>query len=138
MSDGSVNEELTTLNLELREKIEELGRTNSDLQNLMASTRIGTLFLERNLRLKRYTSSVQDLFNIIPGDLGRPLAHITHQLSYTHLIEDAERTRFNNAAVSRELRIVELKTEVNDLRKRLDESEPYRVDFENGGHQGDG
>jgi two-component system CheB/CheR fusion protein len=99
----SVNEELTTLNLELREKIEELGRTNSDLQNLMASTRIGTLFLDRSLRLKRYTPSAQEIFNIIPGDVGRPLTHITHKLDYAGLAEDAEHVLHNLRTVEREV-----------------------------------
>jgi len=60
----SLNEELTTVNQELREKIEELGRVNSDMQNLMSSTDIGTVFLDRGLQIKRYTARAQELFNI--------------------------------------------------------------------------
>jgi two-component system CheB/CheR fusion protein len=85
----SVNEELTTVNQELKEKVEETNRTNSDLQNLMASTDIGTIFLDRELRLKLYTRSVEKLFNIIPGDLSRPLDHITHNLDYNQMTADA-------------------------------------------------
>ncbi|HKS27162.1 MAG TPA: CheR family methyltransferase [Pyrinomonadaceae bacterium] len=99
----SVNEELTTLNTELREKVEEIGRSNSDLQNLMASTRIATLFLDRSQRLKRYTPTAQELFNIIPGDVGRPLAHVTHRLDYGGLVEDAERVLSELATVEREV-----------------------------------
>src|SRR5205807_6763943 len=75
----SVNEELTTVNQEYREKIEEVGRANSDLQNLMASTDIGTIFLDRALQIKRYTPRAQQLFNITPADIGRPLEHFTHK-----------------------------------------------------------
>jgi two-component system CheB/CheR fusion protein len=99
----SVNEELTTLNTELREKVEEIGRSNSDLQNLMASTRIATLFLDRRLRLKRYTPTAQELFNLIPGDVGRPLSHITHKLDYAPMAEDAERVISDLHAIEREV-----------------------------------
>jgi len=86
----SLNEELTTVNQELREKIEELGRVNSDLQNLMSSTDIGTVFLDRGLQIRRYTARAQELFNITPRDIGRPLEHFTHKLDYTALTQDAE------------------------------------------------
>jgi len=86
----SVNEELTTVNQEYREKIDEVGRANSDLQNLMASTDIGTIFLDRSLQIKRYTPRTQQLFNITAGDIGRPLEHFTNKLEYGLLSEDAE------------------------------------------------
>src|SRR6185295_9204591 len=86
----SVNEELTTVNHELKEKVDEISRANSDLRNLMASTAIGTIFLDRALHIKLYTPPVLDFFNIIPSDLNRPLDHLTHKLEYEHLIEDAE------------------------------------------------
>src|SRR3712207_9269194 len=76
--------------LELRDKVEEVGRANSDLQNLMHATQIATLFLDRSLRIKRYTPGVQELFNLIPTDVGRPFAHLTHRLDYERLVEDAE------------------------------------------------
>jgi two-component system CheB/CheR fusion protein len=85
----SVNEELTTVNYELKEKVEEISNANLDLQNLMASTDISTIFLDCNLQIKRFTSPVQKLFNIIPYDVGRPLAHLTHRLDYENLIADA-------------------------------------------------
>jgi signal transduction histidine kinase/chemotaxis methyl-accepting protein methylase len=76
----SINEELMALNQELRCKVDEVGRANSDLQNLMTSTEIGVVFLDRGLRIQRFTPRAQDVFNIIPSDLGRPLAHLTHRL----------------------------------------------------------
>ena len=69
----SVNEELTTLNQELNQKVGELYEANSDLQNLMASTEIPTLFLDRQLRISRFTPAATRLFGLIEGDLGRPI-----------------------------------------------------------------
>jgi two-component system CheB/CheR fusion protein len=96
----SVNEELSTVNHELKDKIEEVIRANSDLQNFLASTDIGTIFLDRDLQIKRYTPRVRELFNIIPSDIGRPLSHLTHRLDYDSLENDA-------AKVLRTLRTVE-------------------------------
>jgi two-component system CheB/CheR fusion protein len=91
----SVNEELSTVNQELREKIDQLGRVNSDLQNLMSSTDIGTIFLDRGLKIKLYTERAKSLFNITPSDIGRPLEHFTHKLEYDSLTEDAEKVLSN-------------------------------------------
>lgn len=85
----SINEELTTVNHELKDKVDEAGRANSDLQNLMQSTDIATIFLDRALQIKRFTPRATELFNVIPSDLGRPLEHITHKLDYAFLVNDA-------------------------------------------------
>jgi two-component system CheB/CheR fusion protein len=100
----SVNEELTTVNQEYREKIEEVGRANSDLQNLMASTDIGTIFLDRTLCIKRYTPRAQSLFNITLNDIGRPLEHFTHKLDYGTLTADADEVLRSLQMVEREVR----------------------------------
>jgi two-component system CheB/CheR fusion protein len=100
----SVNEELSTVNQEYREKIEEVGRANSDLQNLMASTDIGTIFLDRGLRIKRYTPPAQRLFNIVDADIGRPLQHFTHQLDYPSLTADAQEVLRTLQTIEREVR----------------------------------
>jgi two-component system, chemotaxis family, CheB/CheR fusion protein len=86
----SVNEELTTVNQELKVKIEELSQANNDFSNLMNSTDIGTIFLDRGLRVKQFTSRAVDVFNLISADRGRPLADITHKLNYEQLLEDVE------------------------------------------------
>ncbi|HEY9232072.1 MAG TPA: PAS domain-containing protein, partial [Blastocatellia bacterium] len=99
----SVNEELTTVNHEYREKLEEIGHTNSDLQNLMASTDIGTIFLDRGLKIKRYTPRAQQLFNIIASDLKRPLAHLTHKLNYDEIADDARRVMASLQTIEREV-----------------------------------
>jgi two-component system, chemotaxis family, CheB/CheR fusion protein len=103
----SVNEELTTVNQEYKEKIEEVGRANSDLQNLMASIDIGTIFLDRALQIKRYTPRARELFNITPADIGRPLEHFTNKLEYRALHEDAERVLHTLHTFEREVRSTE-------------------------------
>jgi two-component system CheB/CheR fusion protein len=87
----SLNEELTTVNQENRHKVEELSQLSSDLQNLMAATDIATLFLDRDLRIWRFTPQVGELFNVRASDRGRPLTHLTHRLGYDDIAADARR-----------------------------------------------
>ncbi len=100
----SVNEELTSLNHELRYKVDELSHTNSDLQNLMTSTDIGVVFLDRQLNIKRFTPRVRDLINIIPSDMGRPLVDLTHRLETDELPDLARRVLSDLHALEREVR----------------------------------
>jgi len=186
----SINEELRTVNQELKVKIEETSLTSNNLQNLINSTDIGTIFLDRSLRVALFTPAARNIFNLIPADYGRPLSDITSKLDYDDLTRDAEMvleklttiereiqtgedkvflmritpyrttedringvvitfiditarkeaeqqlrenmdelTRFNNAMVSRESRMIELKKEVNTLCERLGESPRYPLDF---------
>ncbi|CAG9164590.1 hypothetical protein LMG23994_00423 [Cupriavidus pinatubonensis] len=78
----SINEELTTVNAELKSKVEETSKINDDLQNLITANDIGTIFVDRNIRIKRYTPRATDVFSIIPSDIGRSLLDITHRLEY--------------------------------------------------------
>lgn len=87
----SINEELTTVNLELKSKVDELAHTNSDLHNLMGATKIATVFLDRELKIMRFTPPAVDLFRLIPTDVGRPLGDLQHRLEYHSLITDAAR-----------------------------------------------
>ncbi|HEY3962926.1 MAG TPA: CheR family methyltransferase [Planctomycetaceae bacterium] len=100
----SINEELTTVNLEMKGKMDELAHTNSDLQNLMASTAIATVFLDRDLAITRYTPTAVPLFNLIPGDLGRPLAHLKHRLEYPEMLTDVEEVLRTLVPIEREVR----------------------------------
>ncbi len=100
----SMNEELSTVNQELNSKVQELDEVNSDLKNLLSSTNIGTLFLDRGLRLKRYTKPATELFNLIPSDVGRPIAHVTHMLDYQGLADDAAQVLSDLTPVERETR----------------------------------
>lgn len=85
----SVNEEIHTINSELKNKLDELAVANSDLQNLIASTDLATIFIDRDLRIKFYTPRAQDIFNLIPWDVNRSLSDITHKLAYADWLQDA-------------------------------------------------
>lgn len=98
----SINEELTTVNQELKSKVDELGHANSDMHNLMDATAIATVFLDRGLRITRFTPSAVALFNLIATDVGRPLSDLTTQLDYPALGADAARVLERLAPVEHE------------------------------------
>jgi len=85
----STNEELVTLNAELQKKVEELSKANNDISNLLASTHIGTIFLDINLCVKRFTPPITKLFNLIQSDIGRPIGDITSNISLNNIAESA-------------------------------------------------
>ena len=116
----SVNEELVTVNQELKIKIEELSVSNSDLQNLMNSTNIGTIFLDRTLRVKMFTPAALEIFNLIPADIGRGLSDITHRLEDENLIGDVE-------TVLNKLQPVEREVRTADAAVYLMQVAPYRT-----------
>ncbi|HEY0818496.1 MAG TPA: CheR family methyltransferase, partial [Rhizobacter sp.] len=99
----SINEELTTVNHELKGKVDELGDANSDLHNLMDATAIATVFLDRHLRITRYTPSAVSLFHLITTDVGRPLTDLTSQLRYPTLGADARSVLDTLMTVEREV-----------------------------------
>jgi two-component system CheB/CheR fusion protein len=100
----SINEELQTVNSELKLKLEAISRAHSDLQNLMAATDFGTLFLDSSLRIKRFTERVTELFSVTPADEGRPITDFTHQLEYDDLIKDARAVLSVLAPIRREMK----------------------------------
>ncbi|MBP8098696.1 MAG: PAS domain-containing protein, partial [Arenimonas sp.] len=85
----SLNEELQMVNAELQSKVDELSATSSDMKNLMDSTDIATVFLDNALHVRRFTSQATHIFKLLPGDTGRPLSDITHDLDYPGLQDDA-------------------------------------------------
>jgi two-component system, chemotaxis family, CheB/CheR fusion protein len=87
----SLNEELNTVNNELREKVDELERVNDDTTNLLTSTDVATVFLDRQFRVKRYTPSVNELFSLIPTDVGRPISDVAMRFNDKELYPDCER-----------------------------------------------
>ena len=99
----SVNEELTTVNQELKIKIEELAQANNDFQNLINSTDIGAIFLDRSRRIKLFTPRMRDMFNLIPADRGRPLSDITTLLVGQDLPADVARVLERLERVEREV-----------------------------------
>jgi len=87
---------------ELELKLEAVARAHSDLQNLVAATNFGTLFLDADLRIKRFTDPVTQIFTITPSDEGRPIAEVAHQLEQTNLAEDARAVLADLTSVRRE------------------------------------
>jgi len=85
----SMNEELQTVNAEQQSKMDEFSRVNDDMKNLLNSTEIVTVFLDNNLHIRRFTSGADKLFNLIPGDVGRPLSDIASDLLYPTMTAEA-------------------------------------------------
>jgi len=85
----SLNEELQTVNLELQTKVSEFMDANNDLKNLLNSTDIATLFLDRELNIRRYTEHMTNLMKLRPTDIGRPFTEMVSHLQYSNIAEDA-------------------------------------------------
>lgn len=100
----SINEELITVNHELKIKVDETGKSNDDLQNFIAATEIATIFVDRSLRIKRFTPHAAEIFNLIGTDVGRPLLDITHRLHYESLAADASSVFESLHVIEREVR----------------------------------
>ena len=85
----SMNEELQTLNQELQTKLDDLALAQSDMQNLLNSTDIATLFLDSELNVRRYTEQIDRIIHLREGDIGRPLTDLASTLNYPTLNDDA-------------------------------------------------
>lgn len=116
----SINEELITVNYELKSKVEETGKINDDLQNLITSTDIATVFVDRSMRIKWFTPRATQIFSMLPVDAGRSLLDITHRLDYADLADDANR-------VFETLNLVEREVRSNDGRWYIARLLPYRT-----------
>ena len=116
----SMAEELRTVNDELKEKVEETARAKSDLENLIVSTEIATLFLDHDLRIKRFTPHVRDLFHVLASDIGRPLGDLAQKFGGVRLVEDVE-------AVLARLEVKEREVQVEGKRWFLVHTRPYRT-----------
>ncbi|MFJ4068598.1 CheR family methyltransferase [Pseudomonas sp. NPDC089996] len=99
----SINEELLTVNYELKNKVEETDKVNDYLSNLIASTDIATVFVDRNLHIRWFTPRATDLFNMLPVDTGRSLLDITHRLDYPALADDARAVAKGETIIEREI-----------------------------------
>lgn len=115
----SINEELLTVNYELKTKVEETDKINDYLTNLIASTDIATVFVDRSMRIKWFTPRATDLFNMLPVDTGRSLLDITHRLDYDNLAGDA-------ALVFESLNMIEREVSSTDNRWYIARLLPYR------------
>jgi len=98
----SINEELTTVNQQLEGKVAELEVLNNDLGNLLTSTHIPTLFLDRQLRIKRFTPAATILFPLLPTDLNRPLSDISGPNDLASLLDDARQVLSQLTPIDRE------------------------------------
>ena len=85
----SLNEELQTVNAELQSKVDDYSRVNNDMKNLLNSTDIATLFLDKELNIRRFTDQATKIFKLIKSDIGRPFTDQVSQLIYPELAEDA-------------------------------------------------
>ncbi len=85
----SLNEELQTVNAELLSKVEEFSRVDNDMKNLLNSTDIATLFLDKELNIRRYTNQVTKIFKLIKSDIGRPFTDLVSDLIFPDLASDA-------------------------------------------------
>jgi PAS domain S-box-containing protein len=99
----SVNEELATVNAELERKAHERAVALSDLQNLFASTGVATVFLDRELRLARFTPAATALFHFREADIGRPLADLAPRFAGADLLADARETMRTLARIERQV-----------------------------------
>lgn len=99
----SLNEELVTVNGELQEKVEELNSANSDMENLLTSSQIATVFLDRRLRIKRFTPAMAEILNLIQTDIGRPFRHMAGKIEWTELSRDAAAVLKEERPVEREI-----------------------------------
>ncbi len=87
----SVNEELATVNTELQGKVADLSQINNDMNNLLAGTGVGTIFVNHQLHIQRFTPAVTQVINLIATDVGRPVGHVASNLpDYHHLVEDVQ------------------------------------------------
>ena len=116
----SLNEELQTVNQELQAKVDELSRSNNDMKNLLNSTDIATLFLDGELRVRRFTTPTARIIKLIPGDAGRAITDIASDLEDTDLAEDARE-------VLRTLVFKERQCSTRDGRSYLVRIMPYRT-----------
>ena len=102
----SVNEELYTVNVEYQSKIEELTELNNDISNLLSSTDIGVVFLDRHLKIRKFTSAATVAINLVEADLNRPLEHITHNLDCDDLLSVLQEVLQTQTVVDREVKLV--------------------------------
>jgi two-component system CheB/CheR fusion protein len=99
----SLNEELTALNSQLQEMLERQRTTANDLQNVLYSTDVATIFLDPQLRIRFFTPATKLLFNVIPGDVGRPLADLSSLASDGALLIDSQSVLQTSTPIEREI-----------------------------------
>ena len=117
----ALNEELITVNAELQGKVEELNQATSDMENLLSSSGVATLFLDRELHIKGFTPAVAEIFNLIQSDIGRPFRHLAGKIDWPTLTQDAETVLAGQPFAEREV------TSLDRERCYLKRIFPYRT-----------
>ncbi len=100
----SVNEELYTVNAEYQRKIAELTELTNDMDNLLSSTEVGTIFLDRDLTIRKFTPQIAETFNLVAHDVGRSIESFTHKLDRPELLDDVKRVIATGTPFEQELR----------------------------------
>ena len=100
----SVNEELYTVNAEHKQKIEELTQLTNDMDNLLKSTQIGTIFLDRQLHIRMFTPAISSAFHVLQQDVGRPIDHIAYKLDNPNLLTEVAEVLATEMPVSVEVK----------------------------------
>lgn len=99
----SVNEELYTVNSEYQKKITELTQLTHDMDNLLASIQVGTIFLDQQLRIRRFTPLIAEAFDLLPQDIGRPIAGFSTTLHHPGLVDDLKNALQSQRPIEREV-----------------------------------
>jgi len=100
----SVNEELYTVNAEYQKKIAELTELTSDMDNLLISADIHTIFLDRNLCIRKFTPRIAETFHLLPQDIGRRIDNFTHSIDYPALMKDIQYVLASGTPLDRQVR----------------------------------
>jgi two-component system, chemotaxis family, CheB/CheR fusion protein len=98
----SINKELMSLSQDNRARVEDLARLSADLEVLLESTGLATLFLDGDLKIVRFTAPLLEIFHVLPSDKGRPLGELSHRLRDSELLDDARRVLQHLAPIERE------------------------------------
>ena len=99
----SVNEELYTVNAEYQKKITELTELTNDMDNLLASIQVGTIFLDRNLCIRKFTPLIAEVFNLLAQDVGRPISGFSNRLEQPQLMADLAQVLETQKPIEREV-----------------------------------
>lgn len=99
----SVNEELITVNAEYQKKIEELSNLNDDINNLLAGSDVGTIFLDADLTIRKFTPAAAKYVRIIKSDVGRPISDLSHSMIYDDFLNDINKVMQSTTKIEREI-----------------------------------
>lgn len=103
----SVNEELYSVNSEYQSKIQELTQLNDDVDNLLRSTDIGVVFLDKELKIRKFTPAATEAINLVAADISRPLKHLSHNLDCHNLLELLQRVVETDKPLAKEVKLIE-------------------------------